>query len=56
MTTSIGRIVDGQGNEINAAEQSYDPWWGFAKDPEADRMPTSDVLGRSDTAESEEER
>ena len=46
---NIGRIVDGHGGDINAADQSYDPWWGPPQDPEWDREPTADQPGRSDT-------
>lgn len=46
---NLGRIVDGQAGDANAAAQSYDPWWRPAIDPEADRRPTVDVPGRSDT-------
>lgn len=46
---NLGRIVDGQGDDINVAEQSYDPWWSLAVDPEQERTPTSDIPGRSDT-------
>ncbi|MDT0156637.1 alpha/beta hydrolase [Microbacterium sp. ARD32] len=46
---NLGRIVDGHGGDVNAASQSYDPWWRLAVDPEKDRTPTADVPGRSDT-------
>lgn len=46
---NLGRIVDGHGSDTIAAEHSYDRWWDFAQDPEADRDPTADVPGRSDT-------
>src|SRR5690606_18818913 len=46
---NLGRIVDGHGADINSAEQSYDPWWRAAVDPEKDRTPTSNEFGRSDT-------
>lgn len=46
---NIGRVVAGDGDAVNQAEQSYDPWWRAPVDPEADRDPTSDVSGRSDT-------
>jgi pimeloyl-ACP methyl ester carboxylesterase len=46
---NLGRIVDGHGDDTNSADQSYDPWWRAAVDPESDRDPTSDVAGRSDT-------
>jgi hypothetical protein len=49
---NIGRIVDGHGDDINAADQSYDPWYGPAVDPEAGRDPTEDEPGLSDTTES----
>ncbi len=47
---NIGRIVDGHGDDINTAEQSYDPWWGPPQDPEWDRDPTANQPGRSDTS------
>ncbi|MFT4258819.1 alpha/beta hydrolase [Microbacterium sp.] len=46
---NLGRIVDGHGGDVNAAEQSYDPWWDLAQDPEANRTPTSDEDGQSNT-------
>lgn len=46
---NLGKIVDGHGDDINAADQSLDPWWRAADDPEADRDPTADVTGRSRT-------
>ncbi|GAA1916278.1 alpha/beta hydrolase [Nocardioides hwasunensis] len=46
---NIGRIVDGHGEDVNGAAQSYDPWWGPPQDPEWDRDPTADQPGRSDT-------
>lgn len=46
---NLGRIVDGHSDDINAARQSYDPWWGPAQDPEEFRDPTSNMSGRSDT-------
>jgi hypothetical protein len=46
---NIGRIVDGHGDEINSADQSYDPWYDVPVDPEWDRDPTADQPGRSDT-------
>jgi pimeloyl-ACP methyl ester carboxylesterase len=46
---NLGKIVDGHGHEVNAAAQSHDPWWRWAVDPEADRDPTTNVPGRSDT-------
>jgi uncharacterized protein YukE len=44
---NIGLIVDGHGDQVNAAEHSYDPWYDFAQDPEWDRDPTTDVPGES---------
>jgi len=46
---NLGRIVDGHGDDVVGADQSYDPWWGPPQDPEIDRTPTTDVPGRSDT-------
>lgn len=46
---NLGRIVDGQGDDIVSARQSYDPWWRPAVDPEKDRTPTANEYGRSDT-------
>lgn len=46
---NLGRIVDGSGDDVNEAEQSYDPWYGPPVDPEWDRDPTADQPGRSDT-------
>lgn len=46
---NLGRIVDGQADDINAAEHSYDRWWDFAQDPEADRTPTAKTPGSSKT-------
>ncbi|GAA3928422.1 alpha/beta hydrolase [Microbacterium soli] len=46
---NLGRIVDGHGDDVVGADQSYDPWWGPPQDPEIDRTPTADVPGRSDT-------
>lgn len=46
---NLGRIVDGQGDVVNAAEQSHDPWWRAAVDPEKDRTPTENEAGLSDT-------
>ena len=46
---NLGRIVDGQHDAVNEAEQSHDPWWRWADDPESDRDPTGDLPGRSDT-------
>ncbi|MCY7401551.1 MAG: alpha/beta hydrolase family protein [Nocardioides sp.] len=48
---NIGRIVDGQGDEVHEADQSYDPWDGPAVDPEADRDPTEGDPGRSNTTD-----
>ncbi|MBC2931629.1 alpha/beta hydrolase [Nocardioides sp. zg-1228] len=47
---NIGLIVDGHGDQINEAAQSYDPWWGPPQDPEWDRDPTAGQPGRSDTS------
>ncbi len=46
---NLGLIVDGHGDDVNVAAQSYDPWWGPPQDPEWDRDPTADQPGRSDT-------
>ncbi|GAB2456489.1 hypothetical protein GCM10027062_40890 [Nocardioides hungaricus] len=46
---NIGLIVDGQDDRVNAADQSYDPWYGPAVDPEWDRDPSSGVPGESRT-------
>lgn len=51
---NIGRIVDGHGDEINVAEQSYDPWYGPAVDPEADRDPSEGKDGESNTTDRRE--
>ncbi|WP_101523458.1 alpha/beta hydrolase [Nocardioides houyundeii] len=48
---NLGRIVDGHGDDVNEAEQSYDPWWRWAEDNEGEREPTSDIPGRSDTGQ-----
>lgn len=48
---NLGRIVDGQGDDVNTAEHSYDPWYSEAEDPEYTRDPTADVEDRSDTTE-----
>lgn len=44
---NLGRIVDGQTDDINRADHSYDPWWRAAVDPEKDRVPSSGVPGKS---------
>ena len=49
---NIGRIVDGHGDQVVVAEQSYDPWYGPPVDPEATRDPTEGVDGRSNTTDS----
>lgn len=46
---NLGRIVDGDAGAVNEADQSYDPWWRAAVDPEHDRTPTRDDTARSDT-------
>jgi pimeloyl-ACP methyl ester carboxylesterase len=46
---NIGKIVDGHGEDVERAEQSYDPWYSGAVDPESDRDPTANEPGRSDT-------
>lgn len=46
---NLGRIVDGQDDDVRGAPQTYDPWWRWAVDPESDREPTSNEAGRSDT-------
>lgn len=48
---NIGRVVAGDGDAVNGAEHSYDPWWSAPIDPEWDREPTSDESGRSDTGD-----
>ena len=47
---NIGRIVDGQGGDVNLAEQSYDPWYDAPRDPEVDRTPSGGEEGRSLTS------
>lgn len=51
---NIGRIVDGHGDQINPAEQSYDPWYGAPVDPEAVREPTENEAGSSNTTDRRE--
>lgn len=51
---NIGRIVDGQGDVVNEAAQSYDPWYGPPVDPETDREPTENEAGRSNTTDRRE--
>ncbi|WP_110181286.1 alpha/beta hydrolase [Nocardioides solisilvae] len=47
---NIGLIVDGHGDQVNEAEQSYDPWYDAPRDPEWDRDPASPrTPGRSET-------
>lgn len=46
---NIGLIVDGHGDQVNGADQSYDPWYSGPVDPEADREPSSGVEGESKT-------
>ncbi|MFC6286345.1 alpha/beta hydrolase [Nocardioides sp. GCM10027113] len=46
---NIAQVVDGQGDRVNEAEHSYDPWYSEPEDPEWVRDPTSDDPGRSDT-------
>ncbi|SJN29374.1 hypothetical protein FM104_06475 [Microbacterium esteraromaticum] len=46
---NLGLIVGGNGENVITAEQSYDPWWSGPIDPEADRTPTANEPGRSDT-------
>jgi pimeloyl-ACP methyl ester carboxylesterase len=46
---NIGRVVDGQGGDVNAADHTYDPFIGGPEDPETDRGPTYDEDGLSDT-------
>ena len=48
---NLGRIVDGQHEDVNAAEQSHDPWWRWAEDPEGEREPSFREPGRSETRE-----
>lgn len=44
---NLGLIVDGHGEDVITAQQSYDPWWTGPIDPEAGREPTTGVDGRS---------
>ncbi|MFD5224895.1 alpha/beta hydrolase [Microbacterium sp. NPDC058342] len=44
---NLGLIVDGHGDDVIAADRSYDPWWDAPIDPEASREPTTGVPGRS---------
>ncbi|ROR92550.1 alpha/beta hydrolase [Nocardioides aurantiacus] len=46
---NLGRIVDGDTGNVNAADHSTDPFFGSAEDPEEDRDPTSGEPGRSQT-------
>ncbi|MGF2948612.1 alpha/beta hydrolase [Microbacterium alcoholitolerans] len=46
---NLGRIVDGQGDDVNGAAHSHDPWWRLAVDPEKDREPTANEQSLSDT-------
>ena len=46
---NIAQVVDGHGDAVNEADQSHDPWYSGAVDPEWDRDPTSDVRGESQT-------
>ncbi|NYD57558.1 pimeloyl-ACP methyl ester carboxylesterase [Nocardioides marinisabuli] len=46
---NLGRIVDGQHDAVNAGDQTYDPWWRWADDPEGEREPSTWVPGRSET-------
>jgi hypothetical protein len=49
---NLGRIVDGEAGGVNTAEQSYDPWWRPAVDPEKDRpVNTYPEEGKSRTRE-----
>lgn len=48
---NIGRIVDGHGDDVHVADQSYDPWYGPPVDPEAGRDPGEDETGRSNTTD-----
>ncbi|MFK4761018.1 alpha/beta hydrolase [Microbacterium sp. ZW T5_45] len=50
---NLGRIVDGHGDDINPAKNSYDPFWELPQDPESDRTPTQGVPGESRTGLSE---
>jgi len=50
---NLGRIVDGHGDEVIAADHSYDPWWDAPIDPEASREPTTGIPGRSLTGMNE---
>ena len=47
---NIAQVVDGHGDAVNVADQSYDPWYGAPVDPEWDRDPTANQPGRSDTS------
>lgn len=44
---NLGLIVDGHGDDVIAADHSYDPWWDAPVDPEATREPTTGIPGRS---------
>ena len=46
---NIGRVVDGQGGDVNSADHTYDPFIGGPEDPETDRDPTYNEDGLSDT-------
>ncbi|WP_121256268.1 alpha/beta hydrolase [Nocardioides ferulae] len=46
---NLGLIVDGHGDQVNTASQSYDPWYDVPQDPEWDRDPSSGVPGQSQT-------
>jgi len=48
---NLGRIVDGRHDAVHDADQSYDPWWRWADDPEGEREPSGNVPGRSDTTQ-----
>ena len=48
---NIGRVVDGHGDQVNVADQSYDPWYSGPVDPEWDRDPSTGVEGESRTQE-----
>ena len=48
---NLGRIVHGRHEAVHDADQSYDPWWRWADDPEGERDPSGNVPGRSDTTQ-----
>ncbi|MCY7402569.1 MAG: alpha/beta hydrolase [Nocardioides sp.] len=50
----LGLIVDGHGDDVNEAEQSYDPFLGEPEDPEWTRDPSSGLEGESRTRDEEQ--